>query len=161
MSGYYWKSELHCAMFALRELERKLPKPASAWDSGSSDDTVPEWGTVIFCWESRDTADPGTKYSYQPIYTNKEKSNWQPVGIVPAFTKMCAACHTHPNNSFFSTTDTETARGESGTGDKALNMYMVNRTGAYRYFGQPEWLAESMTRNQRYLKLWGQWPSKD
>jgi len=153
MSGYYWKSELMCATFALRELERKLPG-----DFGNPG-TMPEWGTTIFRWESDDPVDPGWKYSYQPIYTNNDSDHWRPVGRVPSFSREWAVCHTHPNDGFFSNVDLETARGERGLVKMKLNMYMVNKVGAYRYQTIPEDVVKYMSRNDQFMKLWGHWPS--
>ncbi len=147
MSSYYWKSEIMCASFALRELEKKLSEG------------TPEWGTTIFCWEDKDSL--GQRYSYQPIYTTGESHHWRPIGKLPSFAKECAICHSHPSTSFFSSTDLKTARGESGLVRFKRNMYMVNQIGAYRYLTLPEEVADVLTRDQRFTKLWGEWPKKE
>lgn len=51
--------------------------------------------------------------------------------------------------------------GMTGDVSGPRNMYMVNRIAAYRYFARMEEPTKTMTRNQKYMKLWGQWLSKD
>jgi hypothetical protein len=144
---YYYKSEKEAAYWALKLLEEKLPtSPKSAVES-------PEWGTIIFRW-----SDPegGYKYSFQqPLYKAVTKDGlWQPLGAIPSFAKAWAYAHTHPNNTYFSNIDLETARGERGLVKERTVMYMVNRIGAYWYDGRTEYLAPSA----RHGLLWGTYP---
>jgi hypothetical protein len=148
--SYYYKSEKEAAYWALKLLEEKLPAtPMSAVES-------PEWGTIIFRWP--DGEEGGYKYSFQePLYKAIRRDGlWDPLGRIPDYAQASAYAHTHPNNSFYSTTDTATARGEGGLVKEPTVMYMVNRTGAYWYDGRTEYLAPSA----RYGVLWGAFPKQ-
>ena len=139
---YYYKSEKMAAYWALRDLEAKLPsQPKSAAES-------PEWGTIIFRWP--DSEEGGYKYSYQwPLYDAIDPDGlWRPLGKIPSYAEECAFCHTHPNNSFFSNIDTNTATTQRTV------MYMVNKRGAYWFNGRTEGLSKSA----RYGLLWGAYP---
>lgn len=141
--AYYYKSEKEAAYWALKALEAKLPaQPMSAVQS-------PEWGTIIFRWP--DTMG-GHKYSFQdPVYKAITADGlWQPLGVVPAYSQACAYAHTHPNNLYFSTFDTQTARGERGLVKEKTVMYMVNKKGYFWYDGR----TEGLPPNARHGTLW-------
>lgn len=142
-----YKSEKEAAYWALKALESKLPAtPTSATIS-------PEWGTTIV--RSNDPAG-GYFYSFlQPTKAFTSDGLWAPSGAIPAGAKAWAYAHTHPNNTFFSTIDTQQARGERGLVKEKTVIYMVNKKGAYWYDGRTEYLAP----NARYGKFWGDYPS--
>lgn len=95
----YWSSELHCAYFALRVLEKKL-------------DDSEEWGTTIFRWPD---LLGGWRYSFQrPVYIGNNGRFWRPLGRIPKGTHIWAHCHSHPVGGYFSKQDTSWARGEHG-----------------------------------------------
>ena len=122
---YCWRSERHCAYYALRELELKLGENR-------------EYGTTIFRWPD---PEGGYRYSFQkPVYAGTG-SEWKPLGKVPWGTTEWAHCHTHPNGSYFSKQDTKWARGEGGLTGEKFTIYMVNRSGGYWYDGRTEFLA--------------------
>lgn len=134
-----------CASFACKLLYEKLtPEPIG---SGA------EWGTTIFRWQE----DSGHRYSFQtPVYKGLGVDSWKPLGLIPKFTEEWAHCHTHPNGTYFSTVDIETALGERGLVRKKTVMYLVNHYGAYWFDGRTEFL----TREQRKGKLWGEYPPR-
>jgi hypothetical protein len=78
-------------------------------------------------------------------------SRW---GRLPSFAEEAAHAHTHPNNTYFSNIDLETARGERGLVKKKTVMYMVNKTGAYWYDGR----TEELSPGARHGVLWGEFP---
>ena len=142
---YYYKSEKMAAYWALKNLADTLPEtPKSARES-------PEWGTIVFRWE--DLEEGGYCYAYQwPLYASPDPDGlWRPLGRVPAGTEEWAYCHTHPNDTFFSTIDTATAEREKTV------MYMVCRSGAYWFDGK----TEGLSRSARFGILWGTYPGKD
>ncbi|GEM_PF-3074145 len=142
-------NEEDAGFWALINLERALPPEpmeTSEWY---------EAGTQIYRWKD----EKGTfQYDFQwPLYSNHDKDgHWQPAGKVPIGAEIVAACHTHPNNGFFSNIDTATARGERGLVKQKIVMYMVNRIGAYSYDGKTANLSETA----RYHLLWGKYPEK-
>lgn len=142
----YYKSEKEAAYWALKFLEAKLPaSPTRAAESH-------EWGTTIYRWPD---PDGGYKYSFLPITQAFTPDGfWQPTGKLPSGAQACAYAHTHPNDAYFSTIDTETARGERGLVKEPTVMYMVNRIGAYWYDGRTENL------EARHGLLWGSFPKK-
>jgi hypothetical protein len=124
---YYYKSEREAAFYALKQLRTMLPLVAT------SARQFPEWGTTIFRWKDRDGG--GYKYGFQEPYEAITKDGfWQPLGKLPTGTEEWAHAHTHPNNRFFSTIDTATAKREKTV------MYMVNQTGAFWFDGRTEGL---------------------
>ncbi|MPZ58988.1 MAG: hypothetical protein GEU91_21375 [Rhizobiales bacterium] len=145
---HYYKSEKEAAYFALKMLESKLPAiPKSAVDS-------PEWGTTIFRWKD---VEGGYKYAFQEPYQAMAKDGlWEPLGRIPSFpeVEVRAYAHTHPNNTYFSNIDLETARGERGLVKEKTVMYMVNKTGAYWYDGRTEELQPA----GRHGLMWGEFP---
>lgn len=136
-----YKSEKYAACYALLSLEQTLP-------SEPRDDK--EWGVTIYRW-----SDPEGGYFYDfqwPPYTYPGQNGWLPAGRIPKGAEEVAYCHTHPNNTYFSTNDTKLARGELPiiVISMKCTVYMVNQTGAYWYDGRTEFLEES----QRKGTLW-------
>jgi hypothetical protein len=143
---YYYKSEKEAAYWLLKLLETKLPAiPKSAVES-------PEWGATIFRWAD---VEGGYKYAFQEPYQAIARDGlWEPLGRLPSFAEDWAHGHSHPNNTYFSNIDLETARGERGLVKKKTVMYMVNKTGAYWYDGR----TEELSPGARHGVLWGEFP---
>lgn len=139
--GYY-RSELEAVGAALRQMESKLPAiPADGI----------EWGTVIYRWEDFEGA---PLYSFMnPSDGKGAKNEWVPTPPLNNGWVEWAICHTHPNDTGFSSNDKDMALGKQLF--RRSRIYMVTHSGAYWYDGIPELTDYGRNSRARFATIWG------
>jgi hypothetical protein len=136
-----FRSVIEAAGSALRELEKKLPETAT--------DNASEWGTLIV---RADDPNGGYNYYYHPITESSGVREWKATLRAPNGSIEWAICHTHPNDTGFSSGDKDIAQGKKFF--SKMKIFMVTFSGAYWYDGT---YGEEIGRNShlRFGTLWG------
>jgi hypothetical protein len=140
---WWFESRFEAAWAALTDLSAKLPP--------EPDDNAKEWGTVIY---RVPFSDGSWGYCYQVPYISNIERRWSPAGahLYGEYGSFPVGyCHTHPNLTGFSSSDT--AFVDAGPNKKGSVAYMVNGLGAYSYDGRNL----EIPKSSRFRLLWGKW----
>lgn len=109
--------------------------------------TMTEYGMEIFRWDSS----YGSLYGFPIPYPYGQSKHWKASGLRPDGGAVAAAhCHLHPNNSYFSPDDINTAEGSN------LMIFMVSERGAYWYDARIDPITKKqLPKDARPGKFWG------
>jgi hypothetical protein len=139
--GYY-RSEKEAAGAALRQMEYELPEiPANGV----------ELGVVVYRWEDWEGA---PLYSFMNPSKGTGKDNeWIPTHPMTNGWVEWAICHTHPNDTGFSSKDKDMALGIQLF--RRSLIYMVTHSGAYWYDGTLDDTKYGRNSHARFGTFWG------
>ena len=140
--GYY-RSEMEAAGAALRQMETKLPLTAA--------DGI-EWGTVIHRWEDFEGA-PLYSFMNPSVNQSGEGNEWIPTRPLRNGWVEWAICHTHPNDTGFSSKDKDMALGKQLF--RRSRIYMITHSGAYWYDGTYDDTQYGRNSLARFGTIWG------